>query len=94
MLVGPLVKLLREQLTAVMVLIQFLEVLQVLAAEAVVVINIRAIVDIPAGQVVLVVEQEKLKQIRPPLEQLIKDLLVVLVHHPHRQVLVVVVLVL
>tara|TARA_R110000824_G_scaffold347855_1_gene534605 strand:- start:365 stop:571 length:207 start_codon:yes stop_codon:yes gene_type:complete len=63
-------------------------------AVEVAVINIRVIVDILVGQVVLVVAQEKLKQIQPPLEQLTKDMLVVLVHHPHRQVLVVVVLVL
>ena len=87
-------RLVREQLTAVMVLIQFLEVLQVLAVVAVAVINIRVIVDIRVERVVLVVEQEKLKQTQPPLELQTKVSLVVLVHHPHRQVLVVVVLVL
>ena len=76
MLVGPLVKQAQDQLTAVMVLTQFLEVLQVLVAEAAAVINFQVIVDILVERVALVVEQEKMKQIQLPQEPQTKVLLV------------------
>ena len=76
MLVGPLVKQAQDQLTAVMVLTQFLEVLQVLVAEAAAVINFQVIVDILVERVALVVEQEKMKQIQRRQEPQTKVVLV------------------